>query len=302
MSLPERKHLVHKPVEPRNLGKKLQDRDLETGDWLWQIKYDGCCCIAMVENHVCRFYSREGNEAFSLDHIGFELDAWPNGVYMGEVWAPGIPFSDISGLFRRQKSSEETAVLQFMLFDYIPLDHFLDGFSPLCFDFRWIELVSRFNFHYRGGPVDLARTCVGGSIHQRTMVEYVYRQQEKGLWETDGYVAKERAGTWCAGAGKGGEQIKVKDHMSVDLRVLGLEMGEGKFSGMVGSLTCDYNGEILQVGGGKLTTQERAYYWQNKDKLVGKIVEVHGLKGSTNGLIREPRFHRIRDDKVEPSV
>lgn len=302
MPFDNRRYNVHKPVEPKALAKSKQDRDLANDKWLWQVKYDGCCCIAYVEGDTCHFYSREGNEVFSLDHIGEELDKWPSGVYFGEVWAPGLEFREISGRFRRQKTDEQTRELKFVMFDLVPLDLYDLGHSPVCFDHRWIQLVSRYNhWSIMSGNLLLARTAVGGSMHHRMMEDNIKELQDRGIYETDGYVAKERAGLWTRGAGRGGEQIKVKDHMSVDLRVLSVEMGEGKFSGMLGSLICDYKGELLRVSGGTMTDVDRSYYWANKQCIVGHIVEVHGLKPSGNGLIREPRFNRMRDDKTEPS-
>ncbi|WZB35760.1 ATP-dependent DNA ligase [Psuedomonas phage SVOphi44] len=298
--LPNRKILVHKPVEVRNLGKKLQDRDLSTGDWHWQVKYDGCHCIVIVRGGAVEFYTREGNPVLSLNHLVSDLMQWPPGVYFCEAWCSGKEFSEISGLFRRQTSSSETAALKLVVFDSVSYSEFHAGRSDLPFDLRWKETVEAY-FSSPHTNIILAAGAIGGSPSLIELQAEVKRRKSEGLWEEDGFIAKERAGIWIAGAGKGGEQIKVKDHISVDIECLAVYEGEGKFRGMVGALLCLYAGQPLKVGGGKLTDAERQTYWDDPSLIEGKIVEVHGLKGSTNGLIREPRFQRIRHDKTEPS-
>lgn len=302
MLLPVRKHLVHKPVEVRNLSKKAQEGlDIFTNEWMHQIKYDGCHGIVIVaENGDVEMVSREGNVVKSCDHILKEFRHWMPGVYFGEVWHHDKEFSEISGLFRKQATTEKTEALRYVLFDFVTLDAFHDGEWRVRFVDRWDMLCNRYrHFIQDGYHVNFAFTCTGD---RRVDAEDFVRQVQEGdKYETDGFVAKRCDGYWIAGAGSGGEQIKDKDHVSVDLRCVGLEMGQGKFDGMVGALLCEYKGEVITVGGGKLTTAERLATWQDKSLLVGQIVEVHGLKGSTYGVLREPRFQRIRKDKTEPS-
>ncbi|MFM5883537.1 hypothetical protein [Methanobrevibacter gottschalkii] len=295
--LPDRKILVHKPVEVRNLGKKLQDRDLNTADWLWQVKYDGCNCIAIVRGGDVQFYTREGNEVLSLHHLKADFMQWPTGVYFGEAWCAGLEFPEISGLFRRQTSSAETAVLKFVLFDSVSYSEFHAGQCDLPFDKRWIETVGAYFANPRT-HILLAQTCVGTPGPVAELKAEVAMHQSRGVWKTDGFIAKERAGLWIAGAGKGGEQLKVKDHISVDLKCVGIEWGKGKFEGMIGAVLVEWNGETVPVGGGKLTNDER----KHPELLIGRIVEVHALGLTPNGQLREPRYQQIRFDKTEPSV
>ncbi|MNP12465.1 hypothetical protein D3C76_1046960 [compost metagenome] len=121
------------------------------------------------------------------------------------------------------------------------------------------------------------------------------------VFGTDGYVAKAYGGDWTAGDGKKGQTIKVKDHISVDLKCVDLVEGEGKFEFMVGAVLVDWKGTTVPVGGGKLTNKERAEYWNDPGLIVDSIVEVHALGLTPDGQLREPRFIQIRHDKTEPS-
>lgn len=301
--LPTRNILVHKPVEPRNLSKKLQaELDLHTKDWGWQLKFDGCHMIVVVQDGKASAWSREGNPVLSVPHIleAVERFSPPNYVYFGEAYNYRMTFAKISGMFRRQSPQP---LLEYVIFDAVPLADFIQGECPVDYWTRYEELDQLYVKEYGniGGPLYIAKLVRGNELPK--LYEHEENQRKAGFHlGLDGYVAKRLDGWWVAGAGKGGETIKVKDHVSVDLRVLRLVEGQGKFAGMLGSLVCDYKGQELLVSGGTMSNLDRETVWHEPQILVGKIVEVHGLMASEHGLLREPRFHRTRFEKTEPSV
>jgi len=292
--LPKRTHLVHKPVEPSNLGKALAERlDIhDDTEYTWQLKYDGCHMIVVLRGGKGTAYSREGKEVKSCQHIVEELEqsGVQNYVFFGEAYDPFKTHAKGSGDFRRHSPSPN---LLYFVFDGVPLADFEAGKCECRYKTRMdfiTALVRTKEFIY---------SCLPHMFRPSelpTADKLLKVLRLGGVWSLDGYVAKQLDGWWVAGAGKGGEQIKVKDHLSLDLRCVGVTEGKGKFAGMVGSLRCEYNGEIIDVGGGTLTTEERQRYWNNPDD-VSPVVEVHALAGSEHGVLREPRFHRMRPDK-----
>lgn len=309
--LPKRRHLVHKPVEFRNLSKKVAAirSSVTSKDWVWQRKYDGCHGIVVVQGGVARMFSREGNEVLSQDHILGEMRWFPDGAYFGEVWSPWLQFPQISGLFRKQQSSDETVGLRYVLFDYVPLDCWECGVDNMAYADRWNRLCR--NFHRSVGEEEhselrLADTFLYSEERLQQDEDRISAIRSFGhVYGLDGYVAKHIRGDWTAGDGKRGQQIKVKDHISVDLRCVGIVEGEGKFKGMVGALEVMWNGQRTTVSGGRLTNDERVKYFHQHSAfspLVGKIIEVHALGLTPDGNLREPRFQRVREDKTEESV
>jgi DNA ligase-1 len=301
--LPTRKHLVHKPVEFRNLCKEAKERikDVRESQWLWQMKYDGCHGIVVVHDGGVQMFSREGNEVKAADHIlkEFRDRGYPNGAYFGEYWHMGRTFPEISGTFRRQYSDARSAEFCFKLFDHVSLDEFGAGTSPICYGARWDELQRIVNYRTPDGmsKIQCAYTFVYSDANFDRAEEATANLRLLGhIYGLDGYVAKRYGGDWTAGDGKKGQTIKVKDHISVDLRCVAVEEGKGKFEGMIGSLLVEWKGQVVPVSGGRLTNQER----HNID-LCGKIVEVHALGLTPDGQLREPRYQRIRYDKTEPS-
>src|SRR5690606_12356660 len=91
------------------------------------------------------------------------------------------------------------------------------------------------------------------------------------VFAIDGFTQKDRNGLWKAGSGSGGESVKLKDHMSIDVKVLAVLEGKGKFEGMVGSIKVLWGLRELVVGGGKLTDKERKFYWDFPNLIVDRI-------------------------------
>ena len=107
--------------------------------------------------------------------------------------------------------------------------------------------------------------------------------------------------------------LKVKSTYTMDMKVLDIEYGTGKYEGLVGALYCEaYDGNVqyfCKVGSG-LSDDER-YNWSiDTSLIIGKIIEVayFSLSQDKNTLgtlkysLRFPRFKRIRTDKTETSV
>lgn len=296
MSLPDRKYLTHKPQEQRNLSLKANSNiDLGDGKWVFQSKHDGCQIVILVGVNVVRIFSREGKEAKSLPHIAehFRVTSAPNMVYFGEVWHSDQEFKDISGKFRRQAPQYD---LEAWLFDSVTLQEFRAGISerPYC---RRLQAL---------GHVLNATAGVYPVVQGFTAEEVVDKVQ--GIRDNlcikfglDGLMAKHVDGPWRAGIDNDGYQLKLKDVLSVDLEVVDLIEGEGKFAGMTGALQVKWKNTIATVSGGKLTNEERIFWWAHRAQVKGKFVEVHALGTTPDGKLREPRFQRFREDKTEAS-
>ena len=100
------------------------------------------------------------------------------------------------------------------------------------------------------------------------------------------------------------ELLKVKVFNSCDIRCIRVEEGEGRLSGTLGKIICDYKGYELGVGSG-FTDAQRKEIWNNPNIIVDKIVEIQYFEETSNqngGLsLRFPVFLQIRNDKNEVS-
>lgn len=94
--------------------------------------------------------------------------------------------------------------------------------------------------------------------------------------------------------------LKMKLMDTIDLEVIELFEGEGKYKGMMGGAIVDYKGYRVGVGSG-WKDEEREYYWGNKNELVGKTIEIAyqaETKNKEGGLsLSFPVVKSIRYDK-----
>lgn len=94
--------------------------------------------------------------------------------------------------------------------------------------------------------------------------------------------------------------LKMKLMDTIDLEVIDIFEGEGKYKGMMGGVICDYKGYNLGVGSG-WKDDERISYWENKQDIIGKTIEVAYQAETSNkdgGLsLSFPVVKAVRNDK-----
>jgi hypothetical protein len=92
----------------------------------------------------------------------------------------------------------------------------------------------------------------------------------------------------------GKKSIKVKDEITIDIRVTGVTEGTGKHSGKLGAMITEYG----NVGTG-LDDKTREELWAKhlKGELVGEIIECSFMEWTPAKKMRHPRFKRVRWDK-----
>lgn len=304
--LPKRRTLVHKAIEPRKLSAKVQAAVAARTDDIYEIKYDGCHCILIKQEGKAYAFSRQGEPVLAaMDHVLRDLEriSADNFVLFTEGWHEFLDHSIINGTFRRSYLADGAELLEAVVFDYVPLEDFQAGSCPVRYKTRRDQafiVVRQLQLLHDDHTKSHARLSYS-SYDTATCQDLIDCSREKfgAVFAVDGFMQKDRDGLWKAGSGSGGESVKLKDHMSIDVKVLAVLEGKGKFVDMVGSLKVLWGMRELVIGGGKLTDAERKLYWDFPGKIVGRIIEMHGLAESQHGMIREPRFHRFRDDKTE---
>lgn len=297
-------YLIHKAVEfaavkvsvRKALGVASVDELADS--YSAQRKHDGCNAIALVypNAELDRILSRTGEMVRSCRHVLVALrqrlakflECGQAFAVLGEVWQPGTPQSTISGDFRRHDPAPD---LQFVVFDFLPADSFKAGACSTPFAERYDRAATLFRGAHPKDTVQLCATYNPGTYGapQRMADEL----SKAGGY--DGLILRDPSAGWVAGSGTGGEIIKVKPVMSLDLRVLSLEEGKGKYAGVLGALVCKGPKGTVKVSG--MTDEERAQWWESPNRVLGEIIEVQCLGITAAGSLREPRFKGIRYDK-----
>lgn len=107
--------------------------------------------------------------------------------------------------------------------------------------------------------------------------------------------------------------LKYKNVYTLDMEVLDVQDGKGKYEGCIGALNCRAvsDGKIIECEVGSGMTDEQRISWAlNPKDIIGKIIEVSyfsmSQSANTNGTkyysLRFPRMTGIRSDKGETSV
>lgn len=120
----------------------------------------------------------------------------------------------------------------------------------------------------------------------------------------EGCILKDMDAPWKA-VDKPSHCVKMKRQDPADLLVVDIYEGTGKSKGMLGGVkleSCD--GEIKTDCGSGFTDEQRKYYWDNKNEILGKIVEIEYEQVSKNSKTLQksvtfPIFQKVRLDKLD---
>lgn len=301
-------YLIHKAVDLVKVNKVRRAVLSQSGyldrTYMGQAKYDGCNVIFIltVVGEQDKVLSRTGEAVSSMywllpymhkvfAHLVMELGG---AVILGEAWKKGVPFSEISGRFRKKSVDADLGV---RVFDVLSLAEYDVGVSNVPYIERYAQVISG---NYETQPMDIRPACThfvpstaGHSKWQGWCNEL------KALGGYDGLILRDPEGAWMRGNGTNGEIIKLKPALSFDLRVVGLEEGKGKHTGRLGALVVRFHDKELRVGTGFSDAQRDAWWPSECSEIVGSIVEIEAMDFSSDGLLREPRFKGIRHDKLE---
>ena len=98
---------------------------------------------------------------------------------------------------------------------------------------------------------------------------------------------------WKRTTNRSGEVLRLKPFKSMDLIVIDMIHGKGKFEGTLGSLVVNFKGNRVNIGTG-FTTEQRKEIWESDP--LGKLIEIRYFDETGQSLL-QPRFLRFRNDK-----
>lgn len=320
------KYLTHTACDISKTPKRAQ---FDLGTYLVQMKYDGICCIMIVENGEVHFKTRTGGNIKTMRHIAEAFKELPfskmvgllahqdgggvvlpqqhrDGVYIGELWHPAAKQSRVNGAVMRDEPNGLSPEIQMVVCDFLTLGEWYAGRSDVGFEDRIERIAWMGNIVHPDDLPERMRAGVGmppvwfagheGMFNEQAATSAADLAAEAvAAGRYDGIILRDPAGPWVQGA-RDHRIIKVKPHLTLDLTVVDVEEGKGKYSGMLGKLIVNYKGKRVGVSG--MSDAERREWWANPGTVIGQVAEVVAMSESTNGSLREPRFRGIRTDSV----
>lgn len=314
------------------LANKYFDKPeiVEGKEFALTTKIDGMRCIAMRDNDKVSFWSRQGQEITGLVDLEQEMfKKLPNNICLdGEL----VAISDNPDTYKqtiklaRTKDVEKHG-LKMKVFDCMTAEEFKNQYCPDDYVRRRTQLLDAFVMHdlltytkIYEGLVD--RFC-SGYIAKEELIkevnkEYIYFEILPLLYKgndtrkiteiLDSEVAKGEEGIMiniCDALysfKRTDNLLKCKKFHDIELKIIGFEPGINKLSNTLGTLLCDYKGNVLGVGSG-FTDEERNYIWNHQGEYLGKLAKVkyfeetHDAEGNLS--LRFPVYlgSRLEEDR-----
>tara|TARA_R110002096_G_scaffold10199_1_gene39461 strand:+ start:205 stop:639 length:435 start_codon:yes stop_codon:yes gene_type:complete len=134
----------------------------------------------------------------------------------------------------------------------------------------------------------------GNYAQVQAEAERIWARRSKDISD-EGAIGKRWDAPYSEGK-RNKDLIKVKSEVTLEMEVIGVERGQGKYSYTAGKLTVrQANGTIHSVSG--MTDAERDLWWDNQHLIIGKVVEIQAMQVLANGSLREGRMKAVRHDK-----
>jgi hypothetical protein len=266
-----------------------------------QLKMDGMRFNAIVKDGKCEFRSRNGKEIQLLGNLEQEFIALADGksvVFDGELLVndKGIVLDRQTGngiLNKANKgtiSIDEARKVHATIWDIIPYDEFVVGKGKYNYHTRFSVLESL----SLPKKIHLVESKVVVSLEDAQQIFEVYLADGQ-----EGIILKDMNGIWEDKRTK--SQIKFKGELECDLKIVGIEEGTGKYTGMLGAILCESADGVIKVRVGSGFSDDQR---KNLGKeIVDKIAAVKYNMRIKNKLGEEslflPIIVEIRDDKEQ---
>lgn len=265
-------------------------------------KLDGIRCNAIIRDSKVKLYTRQGKIIEGLEDIEQELSkVFANTFVDGELLAEGCSYEDVyKETTKRVKNKNKIKTgVKYVMFDTLSLEEFDNKKCKTNYDNRRLQLDNYID-HIK----------INNCEHIEVLpVLYEGKDMEKVLSLLDEYRKLGAEGLMC-NLNKPYEFkrsktiLKLKVMQSCDLKIIGFESGDGKYSNTLGKIICDYKGYELGVGSG-FTDAMRDEIYNNQDKYLNRIAEINYFEETHNedgGLsLRFPIFKCIREEGKEVS-
>lgn len=256
-----------------------------------------------------KLISRQGKEITGCQHILDEIENTYSAMRLKNMFIDGeLIRINSDGLsdeenFRLTASiansdSDDKSQLKFVFYDMIPVLNFDTDQDILSYKFRLtaMQAINDWLINFPSPYFEMVPVFYSG-IDQLEIVKWLQYADENDMEgliinRDTRYQRKRNSGV-----------LKVKSWKHADLRVVGIEEGDGKYSGSCGKLIVDYKGNPLGLSG--MSDEERDTWWSDPDSIIGQIVLVKYKQETQdkNGKksLQFATYQGVRTDKDEVS-
>ena len=257
-------------------------------------KCDGFRCVAIKENGNVKLVSRQGKLYEGCVDIEKAIKELPqdNFVLDSEIIISNrssIPSKDqykaTSNIVTTKDTEKHNLTLN--VFDYIDLEEWNSKECKTMWCSRNIKLMDLLEDYSDKDDKPLYRLpllYVGSDLEVAYNLLAKAREENKEgvmLRFTDSMYEFKRSN----------DLLKLKAMSEVDAYIVGYEEGENKNVGKLGAFLCEVDlknyGKLKFKCGSGYSDEERDNYWQHKDELIGRVIEVQYFEITQNSTTKE---------------
>ena len=288
-----------------------------------QVKADGTYRNAMIQDGIVELVSRQGELSF-LKGTTFltELKRYPNCVLNGEITIDGVKRTEANGMvssmmdiiekaeergvektekkkiaFEKKHGSFDNALInmRFVVWDAITIEEYQDAVSSVPYIQRLDELTQMVN-KLDSKMVSLVETRYI-TTYQEAM-EHFLDTQKRGL---EGTIIKSSSAGWKDG--KPTYQIKLKLEMTIDLRMVGGDLGDAgtKNERLISRIHLESSCGLLKTTASGMKEVMMKDITDNYEDYNGGVFEMRccGLSQNSKGewSTQHPSINYFRNDK-----
>jgi len=270
------------PVFACQLAQDVENHKKKlVGKKILEIKLDGVRAISILyPSGKVDIFSRNGKELHNFDHL---KDILKKSIKEKKIKVPTVLDGEIisenfQNLMKQihRKITVQNSDACLYLFDILPFEDFKKGFYKISYAQRSEELIEWYQSHI----VDKKKVLIIGKKTvdlDNANGKELFKQFNKNsiingfegimIKNPDSFYECKRSTTW----------LKSKPFIEISLKVTNFEEGTGRNVGRLGAIIAEGEDEgkffKLNIGSG-FTDEQRLQYWEKKNDLIGKVVEV----------------------------
>lgn len=221
-----------------------------------------------------KLMSRQGKEFIGMQHIISDLEQLGIGwFYDGELVRKNIDNLSDGENFRIgtgiiNSDSESKNEIKFVIFDYFPESDIKNKESTDKYKLRrkmlneLREVIAEKNLK----NIEIVTMVYEGTDQTQIMkwLDYAVEHGWEGLMLNKDSTYKCKRTT---------DLIKIKRFSTMDLPIVEALEGDGRLKGTLGALVVKYKDNTVNIGSG-FNDETRREFWEDRDNLVGRIIEV----------------------------
>ena len=280
------------PTFDVSLAQKFDEKRVSKWDsMIVERKLDGIRCFSIVRDGAVVMYARSGKPITNfIDTIGPSLISMGDGCYDGELMG-----DDFVALMRQayRKGDVETDGTFLALFDFCSLEEWDSKDATTSYVDRLVTLYDRIStLEDEDNSISYVDKETLSVSEDSDLVKVLHDKFVSEGFE--GAMIKNPLAPYQFK--RSYDIMKLKAFFDVDLPVDDLLEGRGKHVGTLGAFVVYHQGVKVQVGSG-LSDEIRSEIWDNKEKYIGRTIEIRYQEITPDRSLRFPTFVCFRNDR-----